>query len=102
MEQRLDWGGLSADDFDLITSIENMHFCKPHAEYYLEITRMIGCPPEQCLMAGNDVVEDLNAAAAGLDTFLVDDFILRRGHHRPEYKYRGSLKELAVFIDNLG
>ncbi len=99
--QRLSWSGLSAEQFQLITTMENMHFCKPNPAYYLEITRNIKCPPENCLMAGNDTVEDLSASKAGIDTFLVEDFILQRSEKEPISNYRGSLKDLALFIDRL-
>lgn len=101
IEQRLSWGGLKSEDFNLITAIENMHFCKPRPEYYLEIAEKIGCKPGQCLMAGNDVLEDLAAADAAMDTYLVEDFILNRDGVVPVYDYRGRLQELVTFIEQL-
>lgn len=99
IEQRLSWGGLSPADFDLITTAERMHFCKPRAEYYLEISAKIKNPPERCLMAGNDVQEDLYAAAAvGMKTFLVEGFVFDRGSPAPVINYRGSLQDLAALI----
>lgn len=99
--QRLSWSGLSEKDFELVTSMENMHFCKPKKEYYLEIADRIKCPPERCLMAGNDALEDLSASKAGMDTFLVEDFILNRGADEPACNYRGSLKSLVKLIEDL-
>ncbi len=99
--QRLSWGGLSDSDFQLITSMENMHFCKPKPQYYLEISRKINCPPESCLMAGNDTLEDLIASEVGMTTYLVEDSILHRSDSEPVSDYRGSLKDLAAFIENL-
>lgn len=99
--QRLSWTGLSEKDFQLVTSMENMHFCKPKKEYYLEIAHKIGCPPERCLMAGNDTLEDLSASEAGMATFLVEDFILQRGEEEPFCHYRGSLQSLAQLIEEL-
>ena len=100
VEHRLDWAGLNSAAFDLITTVDNMHFCKPQPEYYLEIAAMIGIPPEQCLMAGNDVEEDITAAAAaGMETFLADRFLIhRRQEEEPPAGYRGSLKDLADLI----
>ncbi|HSW36137.1 MAG TPA: HAD family hydrolase [Candidatus Limnocylindrales bacterium] len=99
--QRLSWGGLSESAFHLITTMENMHFCKPNPDYYLEIAHRIGYPPQQCLMAGNDTREDLNASAVGMDTFLVEDFIIHLDDDQPVSNYRGCLKDLATFIDKL-
>ena len=99
VEHRLEWAGLRGAGFDLITTVENMHFCKPNPEYYREIAALIGLQPGRCLMAGNDVEEDLVAAAAGMDTFLVDDFILhRRKEEEPRCNYRGSLRDLAELL----
>lgn len=99
--QRLSWSGLSESEFKFITSMENMHFCKPNPDYYLEIAKKINCPPEDCLMAGNDTLEDLIAAEAGMETYLVEDFILQRGEEKPVCSYRGGLSDLAEFISNL-
>ncbi len=100
--QRLAWGGLEADHFKLITTMETMHFCKPNPKYYLEIAAKIGCPPESCLMAGNDTLEDMVAVEAGMDTFLVDDFILQRHSTDYTYNYRGSLEDYLAFVNMLG
>ncbi|MGM0651572.1 MAG: HAD family hydrolase [Bacillota bacterium] len=96
--ERLSWSGFSEKDFSFITTMENMNFCKPRKEYYAEIADQINCAPEECLMAGNDTLEDLIAAKAGMDTYLVDDFILKREEKDPVCDYRGSLKELANFL----
>ena len=71
--KRLAWAGLDHSHFDLVTHIENMSFCKPRIEYYLEICRKIDEPPEACLMVGNDPINDMIAARAGLKTYLTDD-----------------------------
>lgn len=97
--ERLSWGGLSAASFDLITTIENMHYCKPRPEYYLEIARKIEIPPERCLMAGNDTLEDICAARAGMGTFLVEGDVIDRGEEALPSDYRGTLAELAALIE---
>lgn len=71
--KRLAWAKLDHLPFDLVTHIENMSFCKPRIEYYLEISQKIGVPPETCIMVGNDPVNDLIAAHAGMKTYLTDD-----------------------------
>jgi FMN phosphatase YigB (HAD superfamily) len=99
--QRLGWSGLKAEDFQLITTMEIMHFCKPKPQYYLEVAEKIGCDPERCLMAGNDTLEDLVAAEAGMDTFLVDDFILHREGTKYSFDYRGSLEDYLSLLKML-
>ncbi len=71
--KRLAWAKLDHLSFDLVTHIENMSFCKPRIEYYLEISQKIGEPPEACMMVGNDPVNDLIAAHTGMKTYLADD-----------------------------
>jgi len=71
--KRLAWAGLGGLQFDLITHIENMTYCKPKVEYYREICSKIGESPEACLMVGNDPVNDMVVATIGMKTFLVTD-----------------------------
>ena len=68
--KRLSWAGLGDWDFELVTSIENMSYCKPHIEYYLEVCQKINEKPDGCLMVGNDPVNDLVVAKIGMKTFL--------------------------------
>lgn len=77
IETRLSWIGLTCDDFTLVTTYENMHFCKPNPKYYTEILEVIGKKPEECLMVGNNTDEDCAAATvAGLKTVLVTDCLI--------------------------
>lgn len=100
LQQRLDWAGLGKFEFDLITSYEIMHFCKPHTDYYQEITEQIGVSPEKCLMVGNDVGEDLPAARIGMKTFLVEDMLIDKADGiKPDR--RGKLSDLFAFVDSL-
>lgn len=72
--ERLSWLGLSAEDFDHITSYDNSRYCKPNPEYYREICRIIDVEPENCLMIGNDESDDMKGASlAGMECFLVTD-----------------------------
>ena len=89
IRERLAWAGLDEVPFDLITAGENMHFCKPYAEYYWEIAELIGCAPGECLMVGNDPVFDLAAGKVGMKTFLLGD-----GHH-PQADYWGDMGDLC-------
>ena len=71
--KRLAWAGLGDLQFDLITHIENMTYCKPKVEYYREICSKIGESPETCLMVGNDPVNDMVVGTIGMKTYLVTD-----------------------------
>lgn len=70
--QRLAAGGLAENqhEFELITSLETMHFGKPHPAYYAEILARLDLHPCEAIMVGNDWEDDIvGAAAAGLHTF---------------------------------
>ena len=74
-KSRMGWVGLKPEDFDLVTSYETDRYCKPNSAYFRDVCRRIGVEPEQCVMIGNDEMEDMAAAtAAGIPAcFLVTD-----------------------------
>lgn len=70
---RLSWVGLSEADFNWVTTYSNSRYCKPDSRYYQEILTALHKPPENCLMCGNDVEEDMPAAKLGMEVYLVTD-----------------------------
>jgi len=72
---RLGWIGLTQEDFLLTTHYENSTFSKPNLKYFEEIYTKIQKAPEQCLMVGNNPVDDMSAAKTGAEVFLVTDFM---------------------------
>ncbi|MGI5922074.1 MAG: HAD family hydrolase [Syntrophomonadaceae bacterium] len=99
LTDRIAWAGLKGFDYDLVTSYEIMHSCKPHIEYYLEIADKIQVDPRACLMVGNDMGEDLIAGRAGMKTFLVEDMLIYRDVDlKPDW--RGKRTDLYRFLDN--
>lgn len=98
IQERMRWAGVENVPFRLVTAYENMHFCKPYPHYYKEILQHLGARPEECLMAGNDVDEDLVAKQVGIATFLVDDYIINRSDRTVDADYRGGLADLLAFI----
>ncbi len=71
---RLSWLGLTPGDFLHVTSYENSSFCKPNPAYFTQLLRDTGRQPGECLMVGNNVAEDIQAATrAGLSACLVTD-----------------------------
>jgi FMN phosphatase YigB (HAD superfamily) len=71
--KRLAWAGLGDFNFDLVTHIENMSYCKPRIEYYQQVCQKINEKPDVCLMVGNDPVNDLVVARIAMKTYLVAD-----------------------------
>ena len=99
VQSRLSWGNLHDIPFQLITSYETSHFCKPNIEYYQEIVEKLGCSPDECLMIGNDVKEDLIAGKLGLKTYLVTDTIINTENLAITADYRGTVADLNSNID---
>ncbi|ADL07623.1 HAD family hydrolase [Thermosediminibacter oceani] len=102
IRERLRWINAENFPYRLITTYENMHFAKPYMEYYEEILSIIGAEPEECVMVGNDVDEDLIAGKLGIKTFLVTDHMINRNNRKPDPDYSGTLEDLLSFVKSLG
>ena len=76
--RRLQWAGLDPQDFEFVTVYENSGYCKPNLKYYEMICDKCNILPEESIMVGNDVDEDLCSAQLGFDTYLVTDCIINR------------------------
>ncbi|MDD6488448.1 MAG: HAD family hydrolase [Clostridia bacterium] len=100
-KKRMLWAGVNPDDFALITSYENSHYCKPNPLYYKEIIEKIGVKPGDCLMVGNDTTEDAAAMPIGVDFFLLTDCLLNNERKDISKYSRGSFMQLLSYIDNL-
>lgn len=98
IRHRLVWGGFDPDAFHLVTAYEDMHFCKPHVEYYQEILGLLGRSPDECWMIGNDVGEDMVAARLGIKTFLVEDLLIAKDGDIPNPTRRGRMSDLPDFV----
>lgn len=99
--QRLEWSGIDPGLFDYLTSYEDMHACKPHGHYYLELASKLGCRPDECLMVGNDVDDDLPAGSVGMRTYLVSERQINRGNIEPPCDFTGSLDQLRSAIESM-
>ena len=98
-EHRIRWAGLEPSDFVLCTTYENSSFCKPNTDYYREITQKLGVRPEECLMVGNDVAEDMAARELGMHVFLlIDCLICTQGTDISQYPH-GSFEQLSAYLD---
>lgn len=101
-ESRINWAGFEPNDFELYTTYENIGYCKPNPEYYREIARRLGVSPEQCLMVGNDVTEDMEAAQkAGMSVFLLTDCLINKERKDISAYPRGSFEQLIDFAKEL-
>ena len=98
---RVRWAGLTPNDFALITTYENSRFCKPGTDYYRDILDTLQVKPEQCVMVGNDVEEDMIAESLGIRVFLLTDCLINRSHTDITRYPHGSFDALLDFIGGL-
>ena len=98
---RARWAGLEPADFDLITTYENSRHCKPNPDYYRDILATLNLKPENCVMVGNDVQEDMVAQTLGMKTFLLTDCLINRTGEDIDRFPHGSFGELMDFIRGL-
>ena len=99
---RMRWAGLSADDFQLVTTYENSSFCKPNPDYYREILGKLNLKPEECLMVGDSLTSDiLGGIRAEIATCWVNpQKKAGRDDIRPDYEIE-SLSQLDALLDTL-
>ena len=97
--QRVRWAGLDPEDFAFITTYENSNHCKPNPDYYRDLLNTVGKAPEQCVMVGNDVGEDMVAGKLGMKTFLLTDCLINKGETDIGAFPNGSFGELKAFLE---
>lgn len=101
IRERLNWIGCSDLPFIWVTALENMHFCKPNPLYFQEILDRLSLKPEESLMVGNDMEEDLPASTLGIKTFLVTDFLVDRGSKLYTPDHKGTFADLITALPEL-
>lgn len=98
---RVRWAGLDPEMFALCTTYENTCFCKPNPAYYQDILRRIGSRPEQCLMIGNDVEEDMVAKNLGMHVFLLTDCLINAKQKDISVFPQGDFEALREYVKRL-
>lgn len=100
-ESRIRWAGMEPEDFEIFTTYENYHFCKPNLGYYKEVIEKLGVKAEECLMVGNDVGEDMVTEELGMKVFLMPaDLINKVGKDISQYP-QGNFSDLLAYIKSL-
>lgn len=97
---RIRWAGLQPEDFALYTTYENSRFCKPNPDYYREILRQQGLTPEECIMVGNDVGEDMIAGSLGMQVFLLTDCLINRENKDISAYPHGGFAQLKTWLES--
>lgn len=97
---RIRWAGLEPEDFETYTTYENCHYCKPNPDYYRELLKRLDCRPEECLMVGNDVEEDMIAETLGMKVFLLTDCMINKKNRDIAAYPNGGFDELLEYINS--
>jgi len=96
---QLEWAEVGHFNYKLVTALENMHFCKPHTEYYEEILDKIGHRAEECMMIGDDIKNDIEPAAkVGMKTFLIIGKAMIAEEAAVAADFSGTLADFERFI----
>ncbi|MBO5068875.1 MAG: HAD family hydrolase [Roseburia sp.] len=100
-ENRIHWAGLNPEDFVRFTTYENCSHCKPNPKYYIDIVDRIGCKPEECLMVGNDVKEDMVVETVGMKVFLLTDCMINKENRDISAWAHGGFRELMEYLKTI-
>ncbi len=99
---RIQWAGLTPEDFSHITTFENSRRCKPNPAYFEDLLALLGKRPEDCMMVGNDVEDDMvSSSSLGIRNYLVTDFLLNRKERDVNQWPHGSFEEFLEFAAGL-
>ena len=110
-EIRLKQGGLDMISWTEVTSAEDYHYTKPYIEFFEELLTRINREPSECIMIGDDPINDMAAGKLGIKTFLVktgnnrafDNIIKTDPDYENEefpYDYCGSLEDFYYSLKN--
>ncbi len=96
--ERLRWAGIDDLPFSLVTVYEETYFCKPHLEYFQRIAKQLGISPQECVMIGNDMQEDMVSSQLGMRTFLLRSHRIDRGNPTYPVDQEGELEDLLIAL----
>lgn len=100
-ESRIRWAGLEPTDFEIYTTFEDAHYCKPNLNYYKELLERLNLTPEECLMIGNDVDDDMIVEKLGMKVFLLTDCLINKSGADISVYPHGSYDALDSFINHI-
>lgn len=100
-ECRMKWAGLDKSDFEYYTVYENSKYCKPNLDYYREILAKLSLNPEECVMVGNDVSEDMIASELGMKVFLLTDCLINKENVDISMYPNGNFDDLQGYLKEI-
>jgi len=96
---RMGWAGFQPKDFTAYTTYEDCHYCKPSPKYYEELLEKLELCPEECIMVGNDVEEDMiPAGGLGMQVFLLTDCIINKKDRDISAYPQGDFEALRGYL----
>ena len=98
---RIQWAGLTPEDFELYTTYENSRYCKPNLDYYRDVLTQMNVRAEECLMVGNDVGEDMVTTKLGMKVFLLTDCLINKEGADISVFPNGGFDELSDYLSTL-
>ena len=84
-----------------ILSAPPAHYCKPNLNYYKELLERLNLTPEECLMIGNDVDDDMIVEKLGMKVFLLTDCLINKSGADISVYPHGSYDALDSFINHI-
>lgn len=99
--KRINWAGFRPEDFEYYTTYETDHYCKPNPDYYLDFIAHLDVVPEECLMVGNDVGDDMVAEKIGMKVFLLTDCLINKEEVDISVYPNGGFDDLVEFVEGL-
>ena len=97
--ERMRWAGFAPEDFELVTTYENSGAGKPNPYYYRELLEKLSLAPEECLMVGNDTIEDLAAEEEGIPVFFLTYWLINKPGLDLSDRPHGGYAELRAELD---
>lgn len=101
---RMSLSGFMPEDFDHVTHHFNCTYCKPRPEYFEEVLSEFSLSPKDCIMIGNDTLDDLGAPLCGIRTVLISDYLLNRAeidvNEIETISYSDFLSSVYKLVDN--
>lgn len=96
--KRIKWAGLKVEDFEFVTYSEKYHYIKPNIKYYQEALNNLDCNPDEVLMVGNDMEEDMIASQLGLKTFLITNHLISRFNAHEKFENKGDYEKFYNYL----
>ena len=97
-QKRMKWAGLTPNMFELYTTYENSRYCKPNLKYYEEILKQMDLRPEDCLMVGNDVGDDMVVRHMGMKVFLLINDLINKDNVDITQFPHGDFEDLINYL----